>query len=79
MSYTGVVAQSSLPVEKVCNALVTQPSEGTAGSQILTVASTDLADQASPTAPMAHTGSLVTKVAVWHISLSPLKREPLGK
>ena len=66
-------------MEQVGDALVTQAPEGTARSQVFAVTSTDLADHASPSATVADTGSLVTKVAVSHFSLSPLERAPLGK
>jgi hypothetical protein len=76
---TRVVPQSGLTVEQIGDALVTQAPEGTTGRQVLAVTSTDFADHASPSATVAHTGSLVTKIAVSHFSLSPLEREPLGK
>jgi hypothetical protein len=74
-----IVAQGGLTMKEVGDALVTQASEGTAGGDVLAIASTHLADNASPSAPVAHTGSLVTKIALSHFSLSPLEREPLGK
>ncbi len=76
---SGIVTQSGLTMEQVGDAHVTQSSEGTAGSQVLAVTSTDLADHASPSATVTDTGSLMTNVAVSHFSLSPLEREPLGK
>jgi hypothetical protein len=66
-------------MEQVGDALVTQAPECTTGCQVLAVASTNLADHASPSAAMADSGSLVTEIAVSHFSLSPLEREPLGK
>jgi hypothetical protein len=76
----GVVPESGLAVEQGGDALVTEATEGTAGGQVLAVPSTDLADHPSPSAAMADTGSLMTKIAaVSHFSLSPLEREPLGK
>jgi hypothetical protein len=75
----GIVPQGALTVEQLGDALVTQATERTAGWQVLAVTSTDLADCASPSATMADTGSLVTKIAIAHFSLSPLEREPLGK
>jgi hypothetical protein len=66
-------------MEQVGHALVTQTTEGPAGRKVLAVTSTHLAHCASPSATMADTGSLVTKIAIAHFSLSPLEREPLGK
>jgi hypothetical protein len=74
-----IVPQGALAVEQVGDALVTQATEGAAGRQVLAVTSTDLAHCASPSATMADTGSLVTKIAIAHFSLSPLEPEPLGK
>jgi len=74
-----IVPQGGLAMEQLGDALVTQATERTAGWQVLAVTSTDLADCASPSATMADTGSLVTKIAIAHFSLSPLEREPLGK
>lgn len=79
MADSGMVPQSGLTMEQVGDALVTQTSKGTAGSQVLAVTSTDLADHPSPSATVADTGSLMTKIALSHFSLSPLEREPLGK
>jgi hypothetical protein len=76
---TGVVPQGGLAVEKVGDALVAQASKGTARGEVLAIGSTELADHSSPSATVADTGSMVTKVAVSHFSLSPLEREPLGK
>jgi hypothetical protein len=75
----GVVAQGALTMEQVGDALVAQAPEGTARRQELAITSTDLADGTSPSATVADTGSLVTKIAISHFSLSPLEREPLGK
>jgi hypothetical protein len=66
-------------MEQVTEALVTQASKGATGGQIFAVGSTDLADHSCPSTTMADTGSLVTQVAVSHVSLSPLERESLGK
>jgi hypothetical protein len=74
-----VLPRSGLTTEEIGDALVTQASEVTAGSQVLAITSTDLADHASPSATMADTGSPAAKVALSHFSLSPLEREPLGK
>ena len=76
---SGILPQSALTMEQIGDALVTQASEGTAGWQELAIASMDLADNASPSATVADTWSLVTKIAISHVSLSPLEREPLGK
>jgi hypothetical protein len=75
----GIVPQRALTMEQVGGALVTQAPERTPGRQVLAVDSTDLADCASPSASVTDTGSLVTKIAIAHFSLSPLEREPLGK
>jgi hypothetical protein len=76
----GVGPESGLAVEQGGDALVTEATEDTAGGKKLAVTSTDLADHCLPSATMADTVSLVTKVAaVSHVSLSPLEREPLGK
>jgi hypothetical protein len=75
----GIVPQRTLTMEQVGDALVAQTTEGTAGRQVLAVTTTDRTDRASPSATVADTGSLVTKIAISHVSLSPLEREPLGK
>jgi hypothetical protein len=76
---SGIIPQSGLTMEQLGNALVTQAPEGAAGGQELAVTSTNFADNASPSATVADTWSLVTKIAISHVSLSPLEREPLGK
>jgi hypothetical protein len=79
VTHTWVVTQGGLTMEEGGDALVTQATEGPARGEILAIASTDLADYSSPSTTVADPGSLVTKVAVSHFSLSPLEREPLGK
>ena len=75
----GVIPPSSLAMEQVTEAFVTQAPEGTTGGQIFAVCPADLTHHAFPSTTMADTGSLVTQVAVSHVSLSPLERESLGK
>jgi hypothetical protein len=77
--HTGVGPQCGLTMEEGGDTFVTQATEGTARGEVFAVASTDLADRSSPSATVADPGSLVSKVAVSHFSLSPLEREPLGK
>ena len=75
----GIVPQGALTMEQLGDALVTQTTEGTPRGQVLAVTSADFADHPSPSATVADTRSLMTKIAVSHFSLSPLEREPLGK
>jgi hypothetical protein len=75
----GIVAPRRLGMKEVGHAIVTEAPEGPACGQIFAVSSTHLADLASPSATVADTGSLMTKVALSHFSLSPWNGRPLGK
>jgi hypothetical protein len=75
-----VFPQRRLAEEQVSDALGTKPTERSPRRQVLAVITADLPDGSSPSAAMAHPGTLMGEVvAVSHFSLSPLERGALGK
>jgi hypothetical protein len=73
------ITNGRLTFEENGDAVFTQSRRVIADNHVSAIAARDFSDVPPPTATVAHSGALLVKNVVVHISLSTLSTESLGK